>query len=104
MFLLDPCFQPVGITNGLVIEGSQLGLSRLSITCRYASLVTAEFATSMTIKGIAIRGTNRYSKPSTEFPMDIAYIDPNPWMPIKESSRNKANHLKVIMNYIFLFS
>ena len=104
MFLLDPCFQPIGITNGLVNKGLQLDRSRLSITCRYVRLVTAEFATSMTIKGIAIRGTNRYNESTTELPMDIDYIETHPWMPVKKSSRNSAYEVKVIMNFIFIYS
>ena len=58
----------------------------------------------MTIKGIAVRGTNWYSKPIAELPMDIDYIDANPWLPVKESSRNNAYEVKVMMNSILIYS
>ena len=99
----DPCFQPVGITNGLVNKGKDLVLSRVSGSCNYVSLVWGEFDTSMTIKGIAIRSTK--TKPTLKtLPMDYAYINANPWMRVKQSSKeNSRNFIKVSKLMILFF-
>ena len=99
---LDPCSQPVGITNGLVNKGKDLVLSRLSGSCNEVSLVYGEFDTSMTIKGIAIRSTNT-TKDLEKLVMDYAYIHANPWMPVKESSRDGDRNFIKVLKLIKLF-
>ena len=81
---LDPRFQPIGITNGLVTRGGELEESRLSGSCNHVSIVWGQLDASMTIKGIAIQSTD---KTEVQFPMEYAYINDNPWMKLKQSSR-----------------
>ena len=59
-------------------------------------VVVGEFATSMTIKGIAIRSTIR-ANVLKGLPMDYAYIYANPWIPLRESSRTKKADERVII-------
>ena len=93
----DPCFQPIGITNGLVIDKRAVANSRLSGNCIDTDLVWGEFHTSMTIKGIALKST---FTSSVELPMDYAYIDANPWMRLRQSLRV---HAKERVNIVFTF-
>ena len=91
MEILDSCFQPFGITNGLVtttVQG-ETGKSGLDGNCEYISLVWAKFKTSMTIKGIAIKSTDT-SIDLEGLPMDYAYIDANPWIRLYGSSRSNT--------------
>ena len=92
LFISDPCFQPVGITNGLVIDRQELVISRLSGTCNEIDLAFGEFYKSMTIKGIAIKGTSRITN-QLKLPMDYAYIDANPWVRLNKSSRINAKEM-----------
>ena len=59
-------------------------------------VVVGEFATSMTIKGIAIRSTHRPNV-LKGLPMDYAYIDANPWIRLRESSITKKADERVII-------
>ena len=95
-FFSDPCFQPVGVTNGLLGDIRNIGSSRLSGNCTEIKLVFGEFDTSMTIKGIAIRSTLRPNVVK-ELPMDYAYIDANPWILLRESSITKNAEERVII-------
>ena len=44
----------------------------------------------MTIRGIAIRTKDVDTK---ELPIDIAYIDANPWIPLRESSKGNVERV-----------
>ena len=99
---LDPCFQPVGITNGLVTttvhgETRKPGLDG---SCEYIALVWARFETSMTIKGIAIKSTDRRNDVK-RLPMDYAYNLANPWIRLYGSSRsNTEERVKVFLKFL----
>ena len=99
LLLPDPCFQPVGITNGLVFDVVDLDISRLSGNCNRISFVFGEFHTSMTIKGIALRSTD--TSP-VKIPLDFAYIDANPSMRLSKSSRNNARDITVLLSFYIL--
>ena len=93
----DPCFQPVGVTNGLVRNIRNIGSSRLKGNCTEVRVVAGRLDTSMTIKGIAIRSTLR-ANVLKGLPIDYAYIDANPWIWLRESSRTKnAEHRVIIL-------
>ena len=94
----DPCFQPVGITNGLVPERLKIKESRLSGKCQKLYIVQGDFGISMTIKGIAVRSTIEIAK---EFSIAYAYRPADPWMFVEKSSRDKP-HKDRVCDYFFI--
>ena len=79
------------------MNGGNIKRSRLSGSCNEVKVVVGEFATSMTIKGIAIRST-RTAVFLKGLPMEYAYyIHANPWIWLRESSRTKKAEHRVII-------
>ena len=95
---LDPCFQPVGISNGL---SKRIGTSSETISnvprfitplgsCTF-SYVSGSLVTPMTIKGIAFRSNSKINFMTLEY----AFIDANPWIAVRKSSRTEKNVKRV---------
>ena len=95
--IADPCFQPVGISNGLVTRGGTdnnwivIDSARFINTCKPVDVVWGDFGKLMTIKGIAIRS----NKILNEIEMYYAYRDADPWIPLRKSSRDKPKEMRV---------
>ena len=99
---LDPCFQPVGISNGLVkrigsndhrdfgYDGARF-VTPFTRGCNSLNYFYGYFGTSMTIKGIAMRSK------SNGIVMELmhAFIDADPWMRLRKSSRIDATTKRV---------
>ena len=94
----DPCFQPVGITNGLVPERHNINKSRLSGKCQKLRGVNGDFLKSMTIKGIAVRST---IETAHEFSIAYAYLHQEPWIFVEKNSRDNP-HEDRVCNYFFI--
>ena len=95
---LDPCFQPVGISNGL---SKRIGTSSETISnvprfitplgsCTL-SYVSGILVTPMTIKGIAFRSNTNIELLN----LDYAFFDANPWIPVYKSSRTEKTVIRV---------
>ena len=91
---LDPCFQPIGISNGLAKD---IGSNDIRFTiplkdgCRQFKYVHGNLVTPMTIKGIAFRSKQNING----MPLNYAFIDANPWIPVRKSSRTQASKKRV---------
>ena len=82
---LDPCFQPIGISNGLakIIREKAKKASRFITPlegCSGVSYVYGNFITSMTIKGIAFRSTR-----NIELNLLYAFMHSDPWISLRKS-------------------
>ena len=63
--------------------------------CKGVSIAWGEFHTSMTIKGVALQSD---STTKSVIPMDYAYIDANPWIRLRESSRDAVEKERTRVN------